>query len=240
MGAVYHPSMRIISNFHDYYDGAMAYGHDARVVYDRVESVQPASVRLAKLLKGMPERSLHTWRPEGTRMVPFLVVVAGKAHLGFHRQPTTSVLSHDRVYGIEGVMATPGLVPSKSRKPRSEWMHGGERYNFNRKGVEEAYSALARTDFVEDCVALACPVLQVRYDREDRDVETVLNPCLKTLQFMPVMDPFALHQEIDMFVSGVLPDAGREMVDLSDVSRRDKAGFDGWSFKRHRDDPRRG
>ncbi len=231
--------MRIISDFHDYYDGAMAFGQDMRVVYERRTAVGPASARLAKLLRSMPGHALRVHSSRDLRMVPYLVVVAGKAHLGYERRPGSAVSQPGGdVHGIDAVLATPGLPPARDKRGSFDWWDGSERYSFNRKGLEQATEALSRMDLVEDCIALKAPLLMVRFDGNAREVEVVRNPELRSHRFGVVMDAYALFQEIDMFVSGVMPAAGREMVTLSDEDRRDKGGFDEWSFRRHPGDAR--
>lgn len=58
-----------------------------------------------------------------------------------------------------------------------------------------------------------------------------VNPVLKDIQFYKVKDAFQTFQEISMFVSGVLPRQGKEMIELDDKIKRDKHGFDEKSFK---------
>ncbi len=230
--------MRIISDFHDYWDTAYAFGGDGGPVYERRRSTVPAAGRLKESLDRMPQRGLYAWEYRETHMSPVLVVVAGKAHLGFARWNLASGPGTDHVYGADAALSAGGVVLDKGRGIGT-LMGRERRHAFNRKGVEAAEADLARADLTAECVALRCPLLAVRYRGDgDRDPVTDLNPCLRDLGFMPVMDAYGLHQEVDMFVSGVLPDAGRPMVTLDDGQRRDKAGFDDWSFRRHRDDPR--
>lgn len=59
---------------------------------------------------------------------------------------------------------------------------------------------------------------------------------LKEYNFQKVLDPYTAFQEISMFVGGVLPREGREMVEVSDKSLVAKHGFDKWSFRKHKDD----
>ena len=231
--------MRLISDFHDYWDTAYAFDGDGGAVYARRRSTVPAEGRLKTVLDRMPQRGLHSWRYAETHMLPVLVVVGGKAHLGHRWWNIGSGIHGGHVYGADAALSTPGVEPAPE-KNRKEDLWGTEpRHAFNRKGFEGALDDLARLDLTAECVALDVPLLAVRYDRDDYRKPVVdLNPCLRDIGFMPVMDAYALHQEVDMFVSGVLPDASRPMVDLGDVARRDKAGFNGWSFRRHRDDPR--
>lgn len=49
---------------------------------------------------------------------------------------------------------------------------------------------------------------------------------LKAVQFYKVVDPYAAFQEISMWIGGVLPASGAKMVEVSDIVRIEKHGFD--------------
>lgn len=49
---------------------------------------------------------------------------------------------------------------------------------------------------------------------------------LKDVQFFKVFDHYAAFQEISMWVGGVLPKPGNPMVEISDIVRVEKHGFD--------------
>lgn len=63
-------------------------------------------------------------------------------------------------------------------------------------------------------------------------------PTLKSVEFFKVMDAYSVYQELEMWVGGVLPNGGRPMVEISDRDKVGKHGFNEWSFRRHKDDPR--
>ena len=73
-----------------------------------------------------------------------------------------------------------------------------------------------------------------------RSVRWKINPpTLKGIEFFKVMDAYTIYQELEMWIGGVLPNAGRPMVTISDHDKVGKHGFDPkWSFRRHKDDPR--
>lgn len=57
-------------------------------------------------------------------------------------------------------------------------------------------------------------------------------PVLKSIQFYRRVPPNIAYQEIDMWVGGILPAAGRPMVEVSDEVRLAKHGMDEMSFQR--------
>jgi hypothetical protein len=67
-------------------------------------------------------------------------------------------------------------------------------------------------------------------DRFEYQIE--INPCLREYNFAKIRDPFSAHQELYMFVSGVLNQPERPMVAISDSDKIHKHGFDKYSFRK--------
>lgn len=65
-----------------------------------------------------------------------------------------------------------------------------------------------------------------------RKAEVIINPCLKDLGFYKAVDPYTACQEIQMFISGVLGNNGKDIIDISDTSKIAKHGFDKMSFRK--------
>jgi len=61
---------------------------------------------------------------------------------------------------------------------------------------------------------------------------TTLNPKLKDMQFYKVKDAFTTFQDLSMFISGVMGGQAPPMVPISDQIRKEKHGFDEWSFRK--------
>ena len=60
---------------------------------------------------------------------------------------------------------------------------------------------------------------------------------LKEIGFAKAVDPYTLFQELSMWIGGVLPRPGADMVEITDQKiKAHKAGFDKWSFRKHKDD----
>lgn len=71
-----------------------------------------------------------------------------------------------------------------------------------------------------------CPVFVFQ------DMRYVLNPRLADYHFQKVKDSFSAFQEVFQYISGVLGTNENPMVTISDKEKRDKKGFDNWSFKK--------
>jgi len=59
-----------------------------------------------------------------------------------------------------------------------------------------------------------------------------INPLLKEYQFFKVFDSFQAFQEIQMFISGVLGNKEKEIVQVEDKYKIAQHGFDKWSFRK--------
>lgn len=72
---------------------------------------------------------------------------------------------------------------------------------------------------------------RVHYDKPMNRVTGMVN-CdgLDAHEFYKVIDPSALHMKLDGYISGVLG-SNPDVVEISDVSKRNKAGFGDMSFK---------
>ena len=74
------------------------------------------------------------------------------------------------------------------------------------------------------------PVFIIIPNPHDED-EFIVNPNLKQLQFMKILDPYQTYQEIEMFLSGVLGDTNSNLTTISDRDMLFKKGFNDMSFK---------
>ncbi len=59
-----------------------------------------------------------------------------------------------------------------------------------------------------------------------------INPLLKEYQFFKVFDSFQAFQEIQMFISGVLGNKEKDIVQVEDKYKIAQHGFDKWSFRK--------
>ena len=66
---------------------------------------------------------------------------------------------------------------------------------------------------------------------DNRKRVITMNPMLKKYDFMKVKDPYLAHTEIYQFITGILNQPTRPMVQLSDKDKIHKHGFDKWSFR---------
>lgn len=70
------------------------------------------------------------------------------------------------------------------------------------------------------------------YRSRRNPIQLVLNPMLRNYAFAKVKDPFSAHQDLYQYVGAFLSQPEREMIQISDLDRLHKHGFDKWSFRK--------
>ena len=105
-------------------------------------------------------------------------------------------------------------------------------FDFKKQNVEAAYQFFDKDiRFKNLFVNYNTPTFIIRYRISGYKIVMTLNPILKDLNFHTQLDPYTCYQEIAMYVSGVLGVGEKEIIKISDVEKRNKAGFDDVSFK---------
>jgi len=66
----------------------------------------------------------------------------------------------------------------------------------------------------------------------NRHAKFFINPLLKEFKFYKIFDAFQAFQEIQMFISGVLGNKEKEIIDIDDKYKITQHGFDKWSFRK--------
>jgi hypothetical protein len=225
--------MRIISQFHDYYDGVQKYGQDQSVIYQRKtvayetsKKDTPAIVKeLAK--KVFPDDHYYLGL---SRIVSS---VSSKTHW-FYFSRKFIVFCGEVVSFLEVKKEKKGLVETDtfyfySFESLIEYLNDNgvdistKSSRWDKKTIAEKLS-----DFFDKVVELDtdwCIVNKVICALVERDKVTI-NPKLEDYQFYKVMDPHTCYQNLDMWISGTLAYPQNEMVELDDKYRIIAHGFD--------------
>jgi len=222
--------MLIVSKHHDYYDTAIGYGVDKTVVYQRKETdlrEHPPDAHNYQLIENKHWSVRVTQAAIGFcgKIYPFVKFsLTDKKTLGGE---TAEIFFYSKEE-VEAFMARKNYRKDDSRRyvrpendvfsPKALDILFNEGYY--RKWNEVVSWKSREADFVK----YQCPVFLIQGG-------TVLNPVLKNFQFYKIKDSYTAFQDIYMFISGVLGSPERSMVEIDDVSQRDKKGFDCCSFK---------
>jgi len=233
--------MRIISDFHDYYDAVQKVAQDRSVVYLRK--------RREVKVKGpwpFPELgSWHFWSGKCLEAAEHTIGFCGRIYPALRlsalwpaaRREGTAICFDmsqvDEFVSAHLKTSQAAAYRSERWKWMSTWPYYGRRRNFQRFFTEceekrDAYAGL----FLEN----GCPIFVATPGSLDKRSEMVWNASLKELEFYRVVDPHTAFQEIQMFLGGLaLP--LKEAPEVSDVVLAEAKGFDKWSFRK---DPKAG
>jgi hypothetical protein len=222
--------MRIIGG-HDYYDGALAFGHDPSVVLVR-EKDKVLDSDTAKRL-GLYHRYLSTpYSRNMTLWGTVAVVVADKLYMG----ATVREIGKDAHYAWSQEAWADLLAQFDRAAPRMGLTRWSRRWLLK-------YPDEDPTKFFEP-MPVPAPVRHYMIDNRISILLSdhvsgrpekgwLINPdCLKESGFAKCIDPYTLFQELDMWVSGVLGMPANAMVEVSNDTKIHKHGFDKGSFRK--------
>lgn len=236
--------MRILSKFHDYYDGVQGLGQDRSLVYVR-EQRALADAEAAAYECPWPLRTEAICAKGFTlSFSPFWVAVAGKRYRGMRvRKNADSAISccaESFFYSLElcrnyAVQLT-GVDPFKEDggNPRHRYVFSWDRGRgtamqwFADQATTEVHAVMAgRGEII-----VADPGLSRKLAPGDPlrrrwcPAPLVLNPRLADYDFFKVLDPYQCFQELSMWVGGVLPGRDAMTAKVSDADRFVEHGFD--------------
>ncbi len=252
--------MRIISKFQDYYDSALAFGHDERVVFERkkVEHVvgwkKPLPTGYDFMLPTLSARTVsygwsrgRRWKDydtnrEGREFTfhPFTVSFCGKLYPGIRvasrKGGFMGEWSSDFAYNFKAytmLMDKFGLEFTDGKR-RGWTLWGGNKGSPRSEEDSKEYFKRAGEDRVAFFAEKGIPIAICESDGYGTGGDTTLlfNSELKKVAFYKVFDTYTTFQELDMFISGVMTREGNPMAGISDTDLRDKKGFNDMSFKK--------
>lgn len=240
--------MRIVGG-RDYYDSALAFGHDAHTTYVRGQEMlgvveaeqlgisQADDLHFRPPAKGKKLLRRYHWRWGGEfgygdrRYRPDVVTViaCGKVYAGirvlvagaFDYRIQEEVNFFWRADKLESWLEEHEL--EANLPPRIESLAGYFQPKPLGKDALDAVVEQRWTLLVWD---------PVDHHHDGKAVWKVDQPCLKAVEFYRAVPPHLLFQEIDLWVGGVLPAPGRTTVEISDEVRAAKHGMDKTSFRR--------
>jgi hypothetical protein len=232
--------MRIISSFHDYYDGCLAYGADPKCVYLRelkeIENGKdwPAVLQLKHSLQAYRayNRFFYASHYEAGcvwfcgQAFPFIIIV--------HK---INYLESERIHCYNLEQLEEALLTYGSKEEKKNYLNP-DRKKRATKGKFRAFfeeNKWPEKEVTEFLCKLGVPCLAWRTLANwiNDGYNLYLNPVLKEFQFYRIKNPFSAFQELSMFISGIMGGQAPPMVPISDEIRLEKHGFDKkWSFRK--------
>lgn len=240
--------MLIQSKFKDYYDQCASYGVDMKIQYHRVSQELKRTHETGPdgvLIKAINEAVKHAREqlsPTYRDVDFFYIGFCGKIYVGLRSNVSTKT----------GEIQSSGYYSPKL-KLDLENKYFWEARDFCKKDLEKELNT--RSWMYLDCRqnpdsvktlgqwlkhnedVRVTEALELFTDHKlvtfalDNDTITI-NPCLQKYGFQRVVGGVDAFQNIDMFISGVLGQPGKPMIELTDKDRIQAHGFDSKSFRK--------
>lgn len=247
--------MRILTNFKDYYDAALAYGADERIVYNRKSDIYdrpphdwefteiPVHYTSGHNTPTLQLRKFHL------NLIPVKVYLAGIEYHGIGVKKVTGqseffgTLDEQWFWNIDDYIAylkefKIDLKEVKTQNKRKRRYGKREPYWFShpyyREGAEKWFNVERPDQYRETFIVRKVPIATSHQPNHGWHVnETVeFNGSIGKFHFYRRMDSFQTYQELDMFVAGTMTQEDNPMAGIDDVHLAQAKGFDCYSFKK--------
>ncbi|HOH61190.1 MAG TPA: hypothetical protein PK698_01685 [Bacilli bacterium] len=236
--------MYIISKRKDYYDGvAGTTGIDKTIVYNR-DIIELDEEKYPKIFRRY--HALNNTKPSPfyrlsnvsvkkelkvvyEHVAPFIIGFCGKIYVGWKFYS----VGEKKPYVGDELITTIDYNNDNIKKivEQFSWWGGN---------LEDSLNYVLSYDAMDIFRELNTPVFVYdsdygRYYREKNyhnNPKFFINPLLKEYQFFKVFNAFQAFQEIQMFLSGVLGNKEKDIVNVDDKYKIAQHGFDKWSFRK--------
>lgn len=246
--------MRIVSKFSDYYDSVMGYGQDLTTTFVRKAEEVPKDSPLVNVLSSRDQfnrvghmASRHPVPVEKCKLPykwmsahTFRVYFCGKTYRGvrvcFDEKKDFFAPSYKDHYAydfedLSQFLQTHGLLVKDICRGYFSREHEALKnlqFFLEKQGTDELMEQLIKHRVVIARYTDSRWNADGRYWAEHWET----NGSLAEVKFFKVVDPYTAFQELDMYLSGVLGQQAREVVNISDKDRIHQRGFDDYSFRK--------
>lgn len=238
--------MRIISNFHDYYDSVQKYGQDKSIVYLRKSDEIPYQ-EVIKMFPGKYNKIFEWKSPQyhnrgiihkdricriGLKIIFFCGSIFPV--IGLEKDYTHSY-KFLQVFGFDELKET--LREQFDEHTNDHFYKNGLWDDFSEVKMKEFFSLKEKE--TELNLDLKCPIISFARPRYSDEGILTLNPVLKDVEFYREIDTGTAFQRIESFIGGVLPSQPKPTVKINEKIRLEKRGFDSkLSFRKGKRDER--
>lgn len=241
--------MRIISKLRDYYDSAMAYGQDQSVVFVRNaelldDKLVPKAI-MEKLSGSNWDIGNRKKKDVALSYARNTIVFCGKTYRSITIERTVthpdgpaygSTKDVKVIYSIEEYRAYHDQAGFEFRDTNSRWSwmrtHDSTISAFlGNQGSDELEEFCIKNRYVILTYGDMAILNPEGYDYEHKK-KLIANGYLDKFQFYRMLDSFSAYQELDMFVSGTLPQSTAMPIQIEDKHRIAQHGFDKYSFRK--------
>lgn len=231
--------MRIISEFHDYYDAVQAQGQDQTVVWVRKSETVKFKTHRNDEGKEYPfpkfRHGIGWLRDESVRVRQYIIGFCGKTYPVLRL--SVSMDDYSYCYNIEEVdeFVRAHLSDQESReyfRTKGYGKYWKRKIPGKRKDYVEFFDECAQKQetFEHFFIEHHSPIFVATIDRWD--AEMVFNAPLKEYGFYRLFDTYTAFQELAMYYGGVLGGVREHVPDVSDKDLAEAKGFNKWSFRK--------
>jgi hypothetical protein len=234
--------MKIISKRRDYYDSALAHGQDQTVVFVRNDEVIDKD-KNAKSINDLFELKIGiSPKTKNGTTIDFkfiLVVFCGKTYRGVkcHRKTEVQYMFPEEetkvFFDYEDLIYY--LACWQMRINEDTFFYWKRKTGID--GVKGFLDKQGSTELMNFCLENKYSILTIEQQQVGYahwDTVVTANGNLNDYQFYKVFDAFQTYQELDMYVSGTLPQSQAMPINISDKDRIQQHGFDKFSFRKQK------
>jgi hypothetical protein len=223
--------MLIVSKFHDYYDTAIGMGVDTECVFERKRHEEKISKDVDLLT------IIDTQKKDINYLIePFLIGFAGEFYPGVKVTKTYMegiLLCNEDFTTYKLSEWYDFLISEDILKPTRKWSYWKDIQTH--KNAEEFFNPNSWKTYEKFFRKYNTPIFAlVPHGKKRSGTDIIVNPVLLWYKFGRIKDAYTAFQDIHMYISGVLGVGERKMIELSDTDKRDKKGFDIFSFKKRK------
>ncbi len=223
--------MRIISEFHDYYDAVQGMGQDSTLIYQRKQFTTPLKDMLLEEIRNIG----HNHHSFGVFTKGHIIGFCGKIYPVLFIQSVkkkTKQLCHS-LEEVDSFIMSNFKKKDIERYTGKKWKYDNSwGYNQRQDSIKKFFleAREKRDSFHSLFIQHKSPIFVYKSDKGYFD-KLFWNEGLKDLEFYRIMEPYTAFQELQMFMSNIaMPE--KEIPVPSDETMAEIKGFDKWSFRK--------
>jgi hypothetical protein len=224
--------MKIISDFHDYYDSVMIYGQDSDVVFNRdpiTYDISPYNSEIIKKLVMMTNRPLDLYKWYQPSIIdyvkpkmleyeysfnPFRIIFCGEIYPGIQITETKNVFISSNTYIFYTLDELFYFLDEKKLFVEKKFKRG---FDYKRvcKSYFEGYS-VDRDFLIKNKITIVIRAYN----------KILINEELQKFGFYKVLDAYSAFQTLNQWISGTLTYPPNIMLEIEDKYKVESHGFD--------------
>jgi len=225
--------MKIISKFRDCYDSVLAMGREESIVYVRHTTeidINENFNYLDKLYRDVPDSHVQ-YKDNGcyyqSTFDPIFFFICGKIYIVYRYVDGHKNLN-DILYTSDEVIDKANEVINKV----NDFKSFGRIIYFSKRNLKIAFDKYNGSMYNPLNIKYKTPVIVSYKEKENKDsIKLISNPKLFEYNFLKMIDPYTLFQEIQMYVGGVLGNNEPNIIEVSDDVKIASHGYNKWSFR---------